>query len=63
LARTFKYIFALMDFILLKYITFQVNRYLVVQFKKELETSFTAKLIDEPVWGIMVEDNLKVSEI
>jgi len=61
LARTFEYIFALMDFIL-KDIKFQVNHYLIVQFKKELETSFTAKLINEPDWGKMVEDDPEVSE-
>lgn len=61
LARTFEYIFALMDFIL-KDIKFQVNHYLIVQFKKELETSFTAKLINEPDWVKMVEDDPEVSE-
>lgn len=54
LSRTFEYIVALMDFIL-KDIKFQVNHYLVVQFKKELESSFTTKLFDGTDWETLVE--------
>ncbi len=56
LSRTFEYIVALMDFIL-KVIKFQVNHYLVVQFKKELESSFTTKLFVRTDWETLVEND------